>query len=214
MDDQISKVGRLSEVSEQLDDHLMNKTLKQLKYRPGTKFTLINDIAFQRDFLDAHNRIRAQYGCPLLTWCQELADEAETWAANLLNRGRVIYRDQLGIGENIAILQIDSPTRLPTGAQISELWAREAELYDFDGPSWTEECQNFTQLVWKETREVGCSRQWSPSQKRAVIVAFYRPAGNGNNTQSFKDNIPRRIYPDKAQCPNNFDKDGCSNSLG
>ncbi|KHJ46202.1 hypothetical protein D918_03866 [Trichuris suis] len=139
MDDQNSKLERLSEVSEQLDEHLMNKTLKELKHRPGTKFTLINDIAFQRDFLDAHNRIRAQYGSPLLSWCQQLADEAESWAADLLNRGRIIYKDQQGLGENIAILQIDSPRLLPTGEQISKLWAREADLYDFDHPSWTEE---------------------------------------------------------------------------
>ncbi|CDW56121.1 golgi associated plant pathogenesis-related prote in; golgi associated plant pathogeneis-related protein [Trichuris trichiura] len=208
MDDQNSKLERLSEVSEQLDEHLMNKTLKELKHRPGTKFTLISesyDIAFQRDFLDAHNRIRAQYGSPLLSWCQQLADEAESWAADLLNRGRIIYKDQQGLGENIAIMKIESPRLLPTGEQISRLWAQEANLYDFDNPSWTEECQNFTQLVWKATREVGCSRQWSPSQKRAVVVAFYRPAGNGNNTQSFKENIPQRRYAGETECSNHVE---------
>lgn len=40
--------------------------------------------------------------------------------------------------------------------------------------------QHFTQIVWKETFEMGIARCWNTSKNCIAIVAFYRPAGNSN----------------------------------
>ncbi|KRZ25812.1 Golgi-associated plant pathogenesis-related protein 1 [Trichinella pseudospiralis] len=189
-DGQSTKMSRLDEPMEQLDEHLMKHALKEVKYRPGAKFMVFNDIAFQREFLEVHNKVRARHGCPPLSWSQRLADEATAWADKLLAKGRILYRDEQDIGENIVLMTIKRSTRLPTGTEVTEKWASQVEKYDFKNPGWSEGSHNFTQMIWKASTEVGCARRWSASNQQAAVVAFYYPVGNANSTQSFRDNVP------------------------
>ncbi|KAL1226773.1 Golgi-associated plant pathogenesis-related protein [Trichinella spiralis] len=195
LDGQSAKMSRLDEPMEQLDEHLMKHALKEVKYRPGAKFMVFNDIAFQREFLEVHNKVRARHGCPPLSWSQRLADEATAWADKLLAKGRILYRDEQDIGENILLTTIKRSTRLPTGTEVTEKWASQVEKYDFKNPGWSEVSgsHNFTQMIWKASTEVGCARRWSASSQQAAVVAFYYPVGNANSTQSFRDNVPPPI---------------------
>ncbi|KRX25146.1 Golgi-associated plant pathogenesis-related protein 1, partial [Trichinella nelsoni] len=193
LDGQSAKMSRLDEPMEQLDEHLMKHALKEVKYRPGAKFMVFNDIAFQREFLEVHNKVRARHGCPPLSWSQRLADEATAWADKLLAKGRILYRDEQDIGENILLTTIKRSTRLPTGTEVTEKWASQVEKYDFKNPGWSEGSHNFTQMIWKASTEVGCARRWSASSQQAAVVAFYHPVGNANSTQSFRDNVPPPI---------------------
>lgn len=43
----------------------------------------------------------------------------------------------LGIGENIRLTVVDEQTHLPSGTEITEIWAREAEDFDFERPRWS-----------------------------------------------------------------------------
>lgn len=51
---------------------------------------------FQRECLDAHNAVRAQYGCQPLIWSQELCDLAHSWAVKLAERGRILFPELQG----------------------------------------------------------------------------------------------------------------------
>uniref|UniRef100_A0A0R3QN92 SCP domain-containing protein n=1 Tax=Brugia timori TaxID=42155 RepID=A0A0R3QN92_9BILA len=51
--------------------------------------------------------------------------------------------------------------------------------------------QHFTQIVWKETSEMGIARQWNTSTNCVATVAMYRPSGE------FQLNIPPKVYFDE-----------------
>ncbi|VDK28919.1 unnamed protein product [Gongylonema pulchrum] len=102
-----------------------------------------------------------------------------------------------GIGENIRLTIADEQTHLPSGAEITEIWAREAEHFDFERPQWSPRTQHFTQIVWKETFEMGIARHWNTNKNCVAIVAFYRPSGNSNAPGEFQINVPSKAYFDE-----------------
>lgn len=151
----------------------------------------ISLTAAQRtELLQAHNRWRARVRVPPLAWSNELAQSAGRWAATLARNGvngqcDFTHSDTRDVGENLYWL---SPIRWNSGktvvqefnpAQVVEAWGRESDDYQFESntcrPGKT--CGHYTQLVWKDTREVGCALRVC-SAKDQVWVCQYRPAGN------------------------------------
>ncbi|VDM98823.1 unnamed protein product [Thelazia callipaeda] len=175
-----SSLGEERHFDEELDKHMM-QTISDVKYvKKRPKFVTVGEVNFQRECLDAHNVVRGQYGCQALIWSQELSDLAHSWAVKLAERGRILFPELPGIGENICLTIADEQTHLPSGTEITELWAREAKDFDFKRPQWSPKTKNFTQIVWKETFEMGIARQWNTNKNCVATVAFYRPPGNSN----------------------------------
>lgn len=175
---------------DELDKHMLQiiTDVKYVKKRP--KFVAVGEVNFQRECLDAHNTVRAKFGCQKLVWSQELADLAHTWAVKLADKGRILYPELIGIGENIRLSFGDEHEHLPSGEEITDLWANEAKNFDFDNPCWHPNCQHFTQIVWKDTSEMGVARYWNTAKNCVAVVAFYRPPGNLNGPGVFKANVP------------------------
>ncbi|EJW76201.1 hypothetical protein WUBG_12890 [Wuchereria bancrofti] len=131
-----SSMGEERHFDEELDKHMM-QTIADVKYvKKRPKFVAVGEVNFQRECLDAHNWVRARYGCQPLIWSQELCDLAHSWAVKLAERGRILFPELQGIGENIRLTIIDEQTHLPSGAEITEIWASEAEHFDFERPRW------------------------------------------------------------------------------
>ncbi|TKR88509.1 hypothetical protein L596_012739 [Steinernema carpocapsae] len=184
MDATSSSVGGTEEhrFDSELDRHMM-QTINDVKFvnrRP--KFTAVGEVNFQRQCLDAHNALRTRYGAPNIMWSQELADLAHTWAMKLADRGRILYPELPGIGENIrlGLAEHCDGAHLTTGAEIVDEWSAEAQKFNFDKPRWNPNTQHFTQMVWRDTYEMGVSRYWNTAKNCVAIVAFYRPPGNSN----------------------------------
>ncbi|CAG9536104.1 unnamed protein product [Cercopithifilaria johnstoni] len=192
-----SSMGEERHFDEELDKHMM-QTIADVKYvKKRPKFVAVGEVNFQRECLDAHNAVRARYGCQPLIWSQELCDLAHSWAVKLAERGRILFPELQGIGENIRLTVVDEQTHLPSGTEITEIWAREAEDFDFERPRWNPKTQHFTQMVWKETSEMGVARQWNTSNNCVAAVAMYRPAGE------FQLNIPPKVYFDEMPALSN-----------
>ena len=75
-----------------------------------------------------------------------------------------------------------------TGTLISRMWYEEGKDYDYTRNTLSKFTQNFTQLLWKESREMGVGRARSKHGKE-IIVARYHPPGN---TGDFTANVLRR----------------------
>ena len=182
-------------------DRSMMQTITDVKYvnqRP--KFTAVVDANFQRQCLEAHNLVRQKYGSPALLWSQELADLAKTWASKLADRGRILYPELPGIGENIKLIIGGKEDHLTTGSELVALWASESEHLDFSNPRWNLKCKNFTQLLWRSSIEMGVARYWNTTKNSLAIVAFYRPAGNSNAPGEFAINLPSKAeVPEDAR---------------
>jgi pathogenesis-related protein 1 len=150
------------------------------------------DIVNANAMVAAHNAIRQQVGVPSLSWSVHLTRYAQQWADHLKNtRGCGLEhrprsgRFQQQYGEN---LYWASPIRWSDGyveqQQISEqqvIASFAAERVNYDYASNTcqagQICGHYTQMVWKDTTEVGCAKAVC-SDKSMVLVCNYNPAGN------------------------------------
>ena len=124
------------------------------------------------DMLDAHNAVRGQLRLPPLVWSDRLTERAQDWANTLLARNQFSHRPNSPYGENLFEI-----TGAPaTSAQVVKAWAGEARDYDYKSNQCGGVCGHYTQIVWRNTKEVGCAV--ARGGGREVWVCNYNPPGN------------------------------------
>lgn len=136
-----------------------------------------------QEILDAHNQCRGKVGVPPLRWSTQIAAKAQEWADHLSGTGEFEHRSGggSGYGENLAAGGM-SPTDLV------KMWCNEQNNYDpqtgkclGNDPS---SCYHFTQVVWRDTSELGCGLASHP-QWGKVLVCNYNPPGNYNGQRPY-----------------------------
>ena len=128
--------------------------------------------ALSREMLAAHNAVRVRVGTPPLAWSDRLATHAQDWADTLLARKRFVHRSNPIYGENL--FEIRGAAASP--AQAVDAWASESQNYDYNSNRCRGVCGHYTQLVWRDTKEVGCAV--ARGGGREVWVCNYDPPGN------------------------------------
>ena len=137
----------------------------------------------KHDCLVTHNYHRFQHGASELTWSPILAVEALHWAEKLIRTGSIQSSDTSGRGENIAI---SSDRAFDVKAAI-ESWYKEERDYKYSSPAFSSLTRNFSQMIWKECKEVGMALARSDDGNLVVVVAKYYPAGN--TVGMFQENV-------------------------
>jgi len=125
-----------------------------------------------RDFLARHNAVRARVGMHPLAWSGRLAAHAQDWADTLLARNQFVHRPNLTYGENL--FEITGATASP--AQVVNAWSAESRNYDYTSNRCSGKCGHYTQIVWRDTKRVGCAV--ARGREREVWVCNYDPPGN------------------------------------
>lgn len=140
----------------------------------------------QQEMLDRHNHWRREVGAPSLQWSSSLTTYAREWADNLAALGcNMVHREENPYGENLTRI---APRRSSSGqrslqavteTQIVDGWANEKQWYNYSANSCQsgQECGHYTQVVWADTREVGCAHAVCPDQSQ-IWVCNYDPKGN------------------------------------
>jgi uncharacterized protein YkwD len=128
--------------------------------------------SLSRDMLAAHNAMRARVGVPPLAWSDRLAARAQQWADYLLARRLFMHHQRSTYGENL--FDIAGATASP--AQVVRAWASESRNYDYVSNRCSGVCGHYTQIVWGDTKEVGCAV--AREGEREVWVCNYDPPGN------------------------------------
>jgi hypothetical protein len=105
-------------------------------------------------------------------WSDKVAALAQQWAENLLARDQFVHRPKSGYGENL--FEIDGTQALP--AQVVNEWASEARNYDYASNRCKGVCGHYTQIVWRDSKELGCGV--ASSARREIWVCDYDPPGN------------------------------------
>jgi pathogenesis-related protein 1 len=144
----------------------------------------------------AHNAAREalEEGLPALTWSPEIADFSQEWSDSLADAcGTIEHRDQSRYGENIAMrgsTRLDQPF---APEEAVDGWVAEVACWDFGTISGTESCDtacvadlnsngcgHYTQVVWRNTRRVGCGYSTCESGRFTyeIWVCNYDPPGN------------------------------------
>ncbi|KAM0788908.1 hypothetical protein ACM66B_002989 [Microbotryomycetes sp. NB124-2] len=123
--------------------------------------------------LKAHNDFRTQHDAQPLKWSDSLAATAQKWS------DRCVFEHGggkgIGAGENLAATS-DSKASITVGVK---MWTDEVKDYDPATPHY----DHFTQVVWRKTTELGCSKTVCPSLKGtswggSFFVCLYSPPGN------------------------------------
>lgn len=134
-----------------------------------------------------HNEVRATVSVAPLTWDDDLAAIAQTWADSCTDNenpiGLVDHNPNRSdnypgyVGENI---YGSGGTATPEGAV--GLWAAEEANYDYDSNTCSGVCGHYTQIVWSTTERVGCGlSNCQGLQYGSTIVCNYSPGGNNGN---------------------------------
>lgn len=121
----------------------------------------------------AHNAVRSKVGVPPLAWSDELAQVAQSWANRLVASG-AFEHSRNGYGENIFELSGTGFSSNPS--QVVSAWATESQNYQYETNSCTGVCGHYTQIVWRDTKAVGCGV--AHDGKREIWVCNYAPFGN------------------------------------
>jgi uncharacterized protein YkwD len=134
-----------------------------------------NSAAWQQEILTAHNSERAEVGSPPLVWSDALARDAAAYAHELASTNTFDHDpnndDQ---GENLW-----AGTRgAYTAREMVGSWAEEKAAAMRNRRWWAalEQTGHWVQLVWGDTRAVGCAVARNRSDD--VLVCRYYPAGN------------------------------------
>ena len=125
-----------------------------------------------RDMLAVHSTVRARVGMSPLAWSDRLAARSQDWADTLLARRQFVHRPNSTYGENLFAI-----TGAPaSSAQVVNAWAAESRNYDYSSNTCRGVCGHYTQIVWGDTKEVGCAV--ARGGGREVWVCDYDPPGN------------------------------------
>lgn len=133
------------------------------------------------EILAAQNRERVGLGLTPMRWDNDLAASAEQWAQHLAATGEFRHSPENGAnpqGENIwaGTRGAYSPDAM-VGA-----WIQEKQLFKpgrFPDNSVTQNWQavaHYTQIVWRDTQEVGCAR--ASNTYEDILVCRYSHPGN------------------------------------
>ncbi|KAK4415263.1 Pathogenesis-related protein PR-1 [Sesamum alatum] len=128
-----------------------------------------------QQFLSVQNAARAALKLPPLVWDQKIARYA-AWYANQRWADCELEHSNGPYGENIFW---GSGNRW-TAAQAAAAWVSERRGYNYWSNScgYGQECGHYTQIVWRETRRMGCARVVCYGGKGVFMICNYDPPGN------------------------------------
>lgn len=140
---------------------------------------------FNKCILRTHNKLRSVHRVENLTVNLALQEKALAYSKEM-GLGSFFAHSHglsaLRIGENLAVAfksnGFDQNQCGQIGKIFAEKWYNEIENYDFEtGSKIRGMIGHFTQMVWKDTKSVGCGLALT-SNNRAYITCNYHPAGN------------------------------------
>jgi len=136
--------------------------------------------------LKMHNDLREKHNSPPLSNNEELNTIASEYAESLVNNnGKYIYSPKIYkgqlVGENIVISESKKPE------EIFNSLVKGQKIYDYDENKFSKITGNFSQIIWKETTDIGIGFWHDKNNKKYYSVILYYPIGNCLG--EFKENI-------------------------
>ncbi|HEY1962045.1 MAG TPA: CAP family protein [Rhizomicrobium sp.] len=130
------------------------------------------------EIVQLHNTYREALGVPPLHWSEQLAAGAQQWANVLAARNQMVHSHTPNVGENLAMWWGHRPTL----NNMMDMWTNEKAFFQpgtfpalASSGEW-ERVAHYTQMVWRNTTEVGCGM--ADNGRTEFLVCWYNPQGN------------------------------------
>lgn len=130
------------------------------------------------ELLTAQNKYRVEVGLAPLRWSDSLAQSSQKWAEQLAQLNQMKHSGTEGVGENLAMWRSGGASL----TMLVDLWGAEKQYFvraDFPSVSTAGDWQkvgHYSQLVWKDTTDVGCGLATGGGND--FLVCQYNPRGN------------------------------------
>jgi len=132
---------------------------------------------FQEEALKAHNEYRRKHHSPNLILNNDLNRIAQNYANKIAKVYSVEHSNNEfkgePLGENIYMCQ----GMKPTGKEMTKKWYDEINKYNFNSKKFISGTGHFTQIVWKNSKEVGFGIAQSKDGSYFCVANYY-PCGN------------------------------------
>ena len=141
---------------------------------------ITRDSSFISSILQLHNSCRAELKLPGLTWSPALAEDAAKWAKHLAKGGDKGEHDLSIRGKEGENLWWGTAGAYSYGEMVG-YWINEKGAFVYGtfpdcSTSRSAIVGHYTQIIWKETKSVGCAL--SGNGKTDFLVCRYSPPGN------------------------------------
>lgn len=135
------------------------------------------DPNFQATILDYHNQVRSIHQAGDLVWNDTLA----SFASDFLGSSQCVFDHSGGpYGENLSI-------GYPSILAAMQGWYDENSKYDYQAGEFSGETGHFTQMVWKDTRQIGCATIGCDTS--GIFLACEYADNRGNIIGAFLENV-------------------------
>ncbi|KAB2622246.1 hypothetical protein D8674_024428 [Pyrus ussuriensis x Pyrus communis] len=134
---------------------LVNNLASTLKPNKDN-FTEYTWPALVQEFIMAHNEIRRAENMKPLVWNDKMAQLAEDRAKKQDHDCGMRHSSYQGMGENL-------------------LWGYKAHWQPREACEPDKACDHYTQIIWKDTEQVGCARYKCSSGSLLVVCEYYLP---------------------------------------
>lgn len=140
------------------------------------------------EMVNSHNKWRVEVKTHPIIWSNELAEIARKYANDLkLTKCDVALNyDDHGKGKNVLWSNSkkvwwyhDPIIQYVDMDEVVRSWAMEKSDYNYKTNSCFEgkNCEHYLQIIWKETKEVGCEKVICNDNSQ-IFVCSYNPVGN------------------------------------
>ncbi|CAF0993670.1 unnamed protein product [Brachionus calyciflorus] len=149
---------------------------------------------FNKCIIKTHNKLRALHQSPPLVEDSNLKTIALEYSQKMARENKLIDNprlNELSLGENLGLSYnfkgFDMNKCGQLGKSYAEKWYSEIENWDFI-KSKGKNTRHFTQVVWKDTKKIGCGLAIGSNGKKAYITCNYDPPMNGDYSLNVKQN--------------------------
>lgn len=144
------------------------------------------DKSQQDEMVAAHNKYRKAVNISNIKWSDSLAETAQAYAEKQKGNGcKMKHSGAKGLGENIywaSAISYSNGTTKPqniTSSKVTDARGSEKANYNYKKNACAsgKVCGHYTQIVWKNTTEVGCGMVVCKDNSQ-FWVCNYTPPGN------------------------------------
>ena len=154
------------------------------------KAVTINLETERQEMLTQHNYYRALHQVDDLVRLSGIENIAQNYSQYLVSIGTMVHSSNYYQGSKLGENLYWGPKKNGIGKSAVDLWYNEVSEYDFNNPGYKSGIGHFTQVVWKNSKKLGCGIGCG-SNNYCYVVCNYNPAGNYLN--SFGSNVFPKI---------------------